>query len=120
MAEAFLRAIYGDRFDAYSAGTEPAGVNPFAIEVMREVGIDISHQRSKSIDEFLDKKFDYVITVCDKASESCPQFPGGRIRIHKAFDDPSHFKGTREESLKEFRRVRDEIRKWIEEYFSNP
>ncbi len=117
MAEAFLKAIYGDRFEAYSAGTEPTGVNPFAVEAMMEAGIDISHHRSKSVDEFLNKEFDYVITVCDKASESCPQFPGGRIRIHKAFDDPSKFKGTREECLREFRRVRDEIRKWIEEFF---
>jgi arsenate reductase len=116
MAEAFLRIFYGDDFEASSAGTEPAGVNPYAIRVMKEVGVDISKQRSKNVREYSNVRFDYVVTVCDQARESCPFFPGRRI-IHKGFEDPAQSKGTEEEILSAFRKVRDEIKGWVEKNF---
>lgn len=115
MAEAFLNSHYGDRYEAHSAGTEPKTVNPYAIKVMGEIGIDITNHRSKSISEFRDENFDYVVTVCDHAKESCPFFPGEKI-IHKRFEDPSEFKGTEEEILVKTRRVRDEISSWIKTF----
>lgn len=93
-------------------------VNPYAIKVMREIGIDISHHRAKSVSEFIGQIFDYVITVCDQAKESCPFFPGGKI-IHKSFEDPSRLKGTEEEVTAGFRKARDKIRDWIEMAFNN-
>jgi len=117
MAEGLLRTMYGDRYEAYSAGIKPTGVHPLAVRVMAEIGIDISHHRSKSVVEFLGAEFDYVVTVCDRAKESCPFFPGAREYIHVGFDDPAGFSGTEEESLSVFRRVRDEIKKWILETF---
>lgn len=116
MAEGFLNALYGDRYEAYSAGIEPDRVNPYAVKVMTEIGIDISKQRSKSIEEFRGKNFDYVVTVCDQAKEACPFFPGGKI-FHKGFENPSEFKGTEDEILAKVRRVRDEIKDWIEKTF---
>lgn len=103
MAEGLLRHIAGDRFEVHSAGTEETRVHPLAIEAMREIGIDISAHTSKTLEQFLDQRFDFVITVCDSANESCPVFPGNVERIHWSFDDPS--KGD----LAAFRRVRDEI-----------
>ncbi len=117
MAEGFLRALYGDRYEAHSGGTEPSGLNPYAVKAMAEVGIDISKHRSKSLEEFRGMEFDYVATVCDRAKEACPFFPGGKRTLHKGFEDPSQFKGTEDEILSSFRRVRDEIRRWIEETF---
>ncbi|MCS7202360.1 MAG: arsenate reductase ArsC [Dictyoglomus sp.] len=117
MAEGLMNALYKDKFLAFSAGTDPKGVNPLAIEVMKEIGIDISHHRSKSIEEFRGESFDYVVTVCDSAKEKCPFFPGGKKYIHKGFMDPSSFEGSYEEKLEIFRKVRDEIKKWLEEYF---
>ena len=117
MAEGLMNALYGDRYLAFSAGTEPSEVNPYAVRVMQEIGIDISGHRSKSVDEFLDQDLDYVVTVCDRAKESCPFFPGGRKPMHKGFQDPSSAAGTEEEKLAVFRRVRDEIRVWIAELF---
>ncbi len=117
MAEGLLRALYGDRFEVYSAGLIPKGVNPYAVRIMAEIGIDISAQRSKSIDEFRGEKFDYVITVCDQASKACPFFLSEGKQIHKGFDDPAAYKGTEDEMLAIFRRVRDEIKSWIEEVF---
>lgn len=117
MAEGLLNALYGSLYEAYSAGTQPSGVNPYAIEVMAEIGIDISHHRSKYLSEFLGQEFDYVVTVCDKAKDSCPFFPGGKNYIHKGFDDPSSAQGTKEEILSKFREIRDEIRRWVEETF---
>ncbi|MEM2082688.1 MAG: arsenate reductase ArsC [Candidatus Bathyarchaeia archaeon] len=117
MAEGFLRALYGDEYEAYSGGTEPKGIDPRAVKVMAEVGVDISGQRSKGLGEFGGWGFDYVVTVCDRAKEACPFFPGGKIFLHKGFEDPSQLKGTEEEILAGFRRVRDEIRDWIEETF---
>ena len=113
MAEGLLRALYGDQYDVYSAGTQPTKVNPYAVKVMSEIGIDISNHRSKNVREFFGMKFDYVVTVCDHARETCPFFPGGKKYLHKGFLDPSNFKGTDEEKLRMFRRVRDEIRDWI-------
>jgi arsenate reductase len=116
MAEAFLRAFYSGDFEAWSAGTEPTAVNPYTNQVMKEIGIDISKHRSKSVREFLRMDFDYVITVCDQARESCPFFPGRTI-IHKAFEDPARSGGTEEEILSTFRKVRDEIKYWVEKSF---
>ena len=92
IGEGLLRALYGDRYEAYSAGTNPTRVNPYAIRVMKEIGIDISSQSSKSVDEFLYKKFDYVVTVCNHAKEECPMFPGARKYLHQDFEDPSAIK----------------------------
>lgn len=110
MAEGLLRHDAGDRFEVVSAGVEPSHVRPHAIEVMREVGIDISKHRSKSVNEFTGEDFDYVITVCDNANERCPLFPGNTRRIHWSFDDPAEAEGEEPEKLAVFRRVRDEIR----------
>jgi arsenate reductase (thioredoxin) len=109
MAEGLLRNLAGDRFDAHSAGTHPVGINPLAIEAMREVGVDISRHTSKSVDSFLGEPFDFVITACDNAKEHCPLFPGDGVRLHWSFDDPAAAKGDHEERLRVFRRVRDEI-----------
>jgi len=117
MAEGLLNFLYGDHYEAYSAGTNPSGVNPYAIKVMDEIGVDISKHRSKSIDEFRGVEFDYVITVCDHAKETCPFFPGGKIHLHRGFKDPSEVKGDEESILEEFRKVRDEIKEWIEKTF---
>ncbi len=110
MAEGLLRHDAGDRFEVASAGVAPAQVRPEAIEVMREIGIDISHHRSKSVDEFTGQEFDYVITVCDNANEQCPIFPGKTQRIHWSFEDPASVQGDEQARLAVFRRVRDEIR----------
>lgn len=109
MAEGFLRHFAGDRFDAASAGTLPSVLNPDAVEAMREVGIDISHHRSKNVDEFVGRRFDAVITVCDRAKESCPIFPEASALYHWPFDDPAAATGSREERKAVFHRVRDEI-----------
>ena len=109
MAEGLLRHLAGDRFDVASAGVAPTAVRPEAIAVMRELGIDISHHRSKSVDEFLGQDFDYVITVCDNANEQCPIFPSNTKRIHWSFEDPAAAAGDEQARLAVFRRVRDEI-----------
>ena len=109
MAEGWLRALGGGRFEVDSAGTRPSTVRPEAVEAMREVGVDISSHRSKSVDEFAGHEFDYVITVCDNARESCPVFPGKTARVHWSFEDPAALEGTWDERLAMFRRVRDEI-----------
>jgi arsenate reductase len=117
MAEGLMRTLYPDRYEAYSAGTEPSGLNLLAVKVMAEIGIDISSHRSKRLDEFLDMKFDYVITVCDQAKQFCPFFPGGKEFMHKGFEDPAAFTGREDEKITIFSRVRDEIRDWIVETF---
>jgi arsenate reductase (thioredoxin) len=114
MAEGLVNALYADRFAAVSGGTLATRVHPAAIKAMEEIGIDISGHRSKSIDEFMDRKFDLVVTVCDNASKDCPFFPGAKDTIHHAFEDPAACSGTDEEVLACFRRSRDEIRRWIE------
>lgn len=110
MAEGLLRHDAGDRFEVASAGVSPHHVRPEAMEAMRDVGIDISTHRSKSVDEFSGKEFDYVITVCDNANEQCPVFPGSTKRIHWSFDDPAAAEGDKDTKRAVFRRVRDEIR----------
>ena len=114
MAEGWLRARYGDRVEAYSAGSQPSGfVHPLAVQAMAEVGVDISGGRSKPMQEFMDQPFDLVLTVCDSAAEACPVFPGPARRMHRDFDDPAKAAGTDEEVLAVFRRVRDEIAGWL-------
>ncbi len=117
MAEGILNHLYGDIYKAYSAGTDPSGVNPLTVKVMYEIGIDISHHRSKDIEEFKNMEFDYIITVCDSSREKCPYFPGGKKYIHKGFKDPSDSGLNEEEKIEAFRKVRDEIKEWIEETF---
>jgi arsenate reductase (thioredoxin) len=117
IAEGYLRARHGDIFEVHSAGTEIRGVNPVAIAVMDEIGIDISTHRSKLIDEFFDRRVDIVITVCDSAHQACPFFPGAKTLIHAGFSDPSACTGTPRECLAVFRIVRDEITAWIDHIF---
>lgn len=117
MAEGFLRALKGNQYEVFSAGTEPCGINPHAISVMAEVGIDLTSHRSKNIDDFQGMSFDEIVTVCDSARESCPVFPGEGQRLHKGFPDPSLLQGSEEEMLAGFRTVRDEIRQWISEKY---
>lgn len=119
MAEGLLRALYGDRYEVYSAGTEPSIVSPFAIKVLAEIGIDISSHRSKSVKEFFETKIDHVVTVCDNAKDNCPFFPYGVNYYHKSFEDPRAFEGNDEDKLNIFRRIRDEIRDWINKNFVN-
>ncbi len=116
MAEGILRNDDGETFEIYSAGVKASVVRP---EAMREIGIDISGHRSKSVDEFAGQEFDYVITVCDSAKETCPVFPGKAIRIHQSFEDPPP-PGVKnaEETLSIFRRVRDEIREWMKHFIT--
>ena len=114
MAEGLLRVMAGEMFDVASAGVSPANVRPEAIAVMREIGIDISQHRSKSVDEFVDREFDYVITVCDNAREQCPVFPGQAKQIHWSFDDPAAAEGDEPTRLAVFRRVRDEIKQHLQ------
>ena len=109
MAEGLLRHHGGDRFEAFSAGTEATSVRPEAVQVMAELGIDISTQYSKTVDRYLGEPFEFVITVCDRARQVCPVFPGGDNSAHWAFDDPAEATGSDEERLEVFRRVRDEI-----------
>jgi arsenate reductase len=113
MAEGLLRELAGDRFEVESAGVSPSRVRPEAVEAMREVDIDISGQRSKPADEFTGQEFDYIITVCDNARETCPVFPGKTVRVHHSFDDPAAAEGAWDERLAAFRRVRDEIAEWL-------
>ena len=119
MAEGLLHHLRSDRFDVSSAGTHPSTVNPLAIAVMRERGIDISGHWSKSLTEFLDQSFDYVITVCDDAAEACPVFPGPACRIHWSFRDPAAATGTEAERLATFRLVRDAIERKLTDWVSS-
>ena len=109
MAEGWLRHLAGDRFEVSSAGTNPVGLNPGAVEAMKKSGVDISTHRSKHLNEFAGVRFDYVVTVCDRAKETCPIFPGARTVLHWSFDDPASATGSDEERRVVFRRVRDEI-----------
>lgn len=122
MAEAFLRKYGGDRFDAYSAGLEPKGLNPFALKVMQEVGIDVSGQTSKGVDTYLGKVlFQYLITVCDDAERNCPTvWPGVNTRMHWSFQDPAAVEGTDEEKLSKFREVRDLIEAKVKAWLAEP
>lgn len=109
MAEGWLRHLAGDRFEVFSAGTHPVGLNPGSVDAMAEVGIDISSHRSKQVSEFLTQPFDHVITVCDRAKESCPRWPGSTHLLHWSFDDPAAATDSDATRLQLFRRVRDEI-----------
>jgi len=117
MAEGWARYLKGDVLEPYSAGIEVHGLNPYAVKVMKEVGVDISHHRSKHVKELFHIPFDYVVTVCDHANETCPVFPGRVKRLHVGFDDPPRLAATlssEEEKLAVYRRVRDEIRAFVE------
>jgi arsenate reductase len=116
MAEGLLRTLYGNCYEAFSAGVQPTEIHPYAVEVMKELDIDISTHRSKNIEEFRGMMFDSVVTVCDNAKESCPFFPGKTV-LHQGFEDPVVFQGNHEETLEIFRRVRNEIKSWIIEKF---
>lgn len=120
MAEGFLRALAGDRFEAASAGTEATRVHPLAIRVMRELGIDLGGHSSKTFDQFLAQPWDCVITVCDDANERCPVFPARTTRLHWSFEDPSAAAGSEEEKIKIFRQIRDEILAKIRSWISLP
>jgi len=115
MAEGLLRALKGGLYEVYSAGISPTAVDPDAIGAMAEIGIDISRQRSKDLNEVRGIRFDLAVTVCDSAKEACPFFPGAKERIHKSFDDPAAYEG--EARFPAFRRVRDEVREWIKQTF---
>lgn len=120
MAEGLLRQMANERFEVFSAGVEPTDVRPQAVEAMREIGVDLSGHRSKSVDEFAGQEFDYVITVCDNARERCPVFPGKTERLHWSFEDPAAAAGDEETRLSVFRRVRDEIESRLREFIKNP
>jgi arsenate reductase len=116
MAEGWARHLKSDRIQAYSAGTENHGLNPRAVKVMAEAGVDISRHKSKTLADLNEREFDYVITVCSDADKNCPIFPGKTIRIHRGFDDPPRLAKTaknEEEAMSHFRRVRDEIRDYV-------
>ena len=117
MAEGLLRNRFGDFYDVSSAGTHPTSLKPYAVHVLKEIGIDISWQQSKNLNDFLDEKFDIIITVCESARESCPFFPGEQI-LHQGFQDPSVVQGTEEKKLAAFRKSRDKIDDWIKTYFT--
>ena len=116
MAEGMLRQLAGDRFQPHSAGTEPKSLAEETVAVMREIGIDVSGQRSKSVDEFAGQEFDYVITVCDTARESCPVFPGGGKRLHWSVADPADTEAAGATRLEAFRAARDDLRRRIERF----
>ncbi|ACZ43555.1 Protein-tyrosine phosphatase, low molecular weight [Thermobaculum terrenum ATCC BAA-798] len=114
MAEGWLRHLAGDRFEVHSAGTQATRVQPLAIEAMREVGVDISGQESKTLDRYLGERWDYVITVCDRAREACPFFPGAARRLHWSIPDPSQAGGSQQERMRAYRLARDMLREKIE------
>jgi arsenate reductase (thioredoxin) len=119
MAEGLLRHDGGDAFAVESAGLEPSFVRPEAIAAMREIGIDISDQHSKSLEKFIGRSFDYVITVCDNANQNCPIFPGARRRIHWSVEDPASVSGAEEDRLKAFRAARDDLRERLTEFIES-
>ena len=113
MAEGLMRHLRGNECDVYSAGTEPKGIHPLATEAMKEMGIDISDQRSKCLDEYGETSFDYIVTLCDSAATTCPVFPGEGERIHHCFPDPAAATGSEEEKLDMFRKVRNELKQFL-------
>lgn len=119
MAEGLLKEHFGERFQVDSAGTRPSIVRPEAIAALEEIGIDISQNRSKSVDEFADAEIDYVLTVCDNAKENCPYFPARTKLVHHAFEDPATAEGDYEARLEAFRRVRDRMKDYIENYLAD-
>lgn len=119
-AEGLLRHDAGGQFEVFSAGVDPSHVRPEAIEAMREIGIDISRHRSKSVDEFAGRQFDYVITVCDNANQQCPMFPGKAERIHWSINDPAQMEASDEVRLSAFRAARDDLRSRLQNFALNP
>jgi len=119
MGEGLFRSEGGGCFEVFSAGTKPSSVRPEAIAVMKEIGIDISGHRSKSVDEFSRQSFDYVVTVCDNARDNCPVFPGGTSRLHWSFEDPAAVQGSEAERLAAFRRIRDQIHERVKTFFQD-
>jgi len=113
MAEGLMRNFRGDEFEVFSAGVEPKGVHAKAVEAMREIGVDISWQQSKHVDDLQVKEFDYIITLCDHAAQNCPIFPGRGERMHHGFSDPAAVQGSNHEVLEAFRKVRDELKQFI-------
>ncbi len=120
MAEALLRRLGGDGFEVHSAGTAPTGVHDLTLEVLDEVGIDASGQSSKAMDQYLDESWDYVITVCDQAAESCPVFPGGGRRLHWSIPDPAAADGPPEHRIAAFRAARDLLGERVRQFLADP
>ncbi len=118
MAEGLVNEFFTANYIAFSAGTKPTKVSKYAIQVLREVGVDISSHKSKSVNDFVGEKFDYVVTVCAGAKETCPFFPGAKKYIHIGFPDPSEFRGTDKEKKDFYREIRDQIMGWLQETFS--
>lgn len=118
IAEALVNTTKAETYLAFSAGTEPTNVNPYAIKSLAEIGIDISSNEAKHVNVYRGYTFDYVVTVCDYAKETCPFFPGAKKYLHRGFEDPSTFTGTDDEKLLHFRRLRDDIRSWVESTFN--
>ncbi len=116
IAEGYFREYLGDRAEIYSAGVEIHGVNPFAVAVMKEDGIDISHHTSNNVNEYSEIEFDYIITVCDNARERCPYFPARAKKFHHSFPDPAKARGSDEEVMNQFRKVRDMIRDYVKRF----
>lgn len=118
LAEEILRSLAGDRDDVFSAGTGPSRIQAYMLSILKEQGIDTSGLVSKGAERFQGESFDYVVTVCDQAQDSCPFFPGGKVDLHRDFDDPSAVLGSEDGKLAAFRAARDQIREGIEEIFS--
>ena len=118
MAEGLFGHYCKEKCNVYSAGIDPRGIHPMSIYVMTEIGIDISKHRSKSLKEFEGQEIDYVVTVCGDSHDTCPFFAGGKKYVHQSFEDPSAFNGTEEEKLEQFRTVRDELKKWLEQFYT--
>ncbi len=118
MAESLLRTKAGNCFDAYSAGTDPGEVHPYAVEVMNEIGLSLETHHAKSVAEFINKKIDVIVTVCDNAQESCPRI-NATLVIHKGFNDPTSHTGGKNEKIQYFREVRDEISQWLDSEFAS-
>jgi arsenate reductase len=119
MAEGWLRHLYGDRYEVHSAGTQATYIRPQAIHAMAETGIDISRHESKTLERYLNQPWAYVITVCDDANEACPTFPGGKVRLHWSFPDPSRATGSEDEQPAVYRQVREAIRERIEAFVTS-
>ena len=119
MAEGLLKSLYDEYYDVKSAGNDPSELNPYAVQVMVEIGVDISKHRSKSLKEFEGIEFDYVVTVCGGTGEGCPVFLGGKKYLHEPFEDPASVKGHEDDKIIAFRIIRDELKVWIENTFKN-
>ncbi|MGH7884465.1 MAG: arsenate reductase ArsC [Thermodesulfobacteriota bacterium] len=118
IAEALINRFFSDKYEAYSAGTKPTKLNPFAVKSMSEIGVGIESHYSKTVEEFERRHFNYVVTVCDNAREGCPVYQNTEMVLHKSFEDPSFFEGDDEQKFEKFNAVRDEIKKWLENTFT--